>query len=78
MPDEPPVALELTAQEALVLHAWLHRFNEDGHAGFSDHSEQRVLWDLEAMLERQLTAPLDPDYELLLARARSRVRDSEE
>lgn len=78
MTETGPVELTLTADEALVLYAWLHRFNEDGSADLSDQSEQRALWDLEARLEKQLTAPLLPGYEVMLAQARLRVRDPEE
>jgi hypothetical protein len=43
------VTLSLTHDEALVLFEWLHS-NEGKHA-FSDQSEQRVLWELEAFAE---------------------------
>lgn len=45
---------------------------------FEDQAEQRVLWDLEAALEKHLTEPLKSDYRERLEAARSRVRDSEE
>jgi hypothetical protein len=71
------VALGLSREEALVLFEWLHRFNKgEGHE-FADQAEQRVLWDIEAMLESELVEPLDPKYEELLASARAKVRDSE-
>jgi hypothetical protein len=58
---EPDVELRLSGDEALVLHDWLSRFNEsDPH--FDDQAEQRVLWNLEALLEKYLAAPLAPDY----------------
>jgi hypothetical protein len=72
------VAIHLTADEALVLFAWLSEFNDSGDATFSDQAEQRVLWDIEAVLERNLAAPLDPEYDRLLAEAQSRVRDAED
>lgn len=68
------VALSLTQDEALVLFEWLHS-NEGGHS-FSDQSEQRVLWDLETSLERQLVVLLSPDYARFLSEARERIRDS--
>ncbi|WP_104107977.1 hypothetical protein [Nocardioides sp. 616] len=71
---ESDVALGLTGDEALVLFEWLARFN-NGDSAFEDQAEQRVLWDLEAMLEKVLSAPLRPDYADLLASARARVRD---
>lgn len=70
------VALNLSREEALVLFEWLHRFNSEDQT-FEDQAEQRVLWDIEAMLESELVEPLDPKYAELLAAARARVRDSE-
>lgn len=69
------VNLVLTPDEALVLFEWLARFNAIENA-FADQAEQRVLWDLESMLESALVAPLRPDYTALLSAARERVRDS--
>jgi hypothetical protein len=69
------VKLELTSDEALVLYDWLTRFNQRDNADFADQAEERVLFDLEAMLEQVLVAPLQSDYTELLAQARSKVRD---
>lgn len=69
------VKLELTSDEALVLYDWLTRFNQRDDADFADQAEERVLYDLEAMLEKVLVAPLQSDYAELLAQARSKVRD---
>ncbi len=71
------VSLNLSREEALVLHAWLHRFNTNEGHQFEDQAEQRVLWDLEAMFEAELVEPLDPKYDELLAAARAKVRDAE-
>jgi hypothetical protein len=76
MPKEP-VTIQLTGDEALVLFDWIGRFNEDGDGTFRDQAEQRVLWNIEARLEKSLVSPFD-DYHDLLARARDRVRDSED
>lgn len=75
---EEKVRLELTREEALVLFEWLSRFDEAANAAFEDQAEQRVLWDVEAMLESALVEPLDPRYRELLARARAKVRDRDE
>ena len=77
------VVIELSEDEALVLDSWLSRFNsqelEDGHVRIEleDQAEQRVLWDIECMLERQLAAPLAADYLDQLAAARATVRDED-
>ena len=68
------VELVLSEDEALILCDWLARFNAEPHA-FADQSEQRVLWNLEALLEKALPAVLSKDYAELLSEARTRVRD---
>ena len=73
-----PICLKLTNEEALVLFDWISRFNEDDKNVFQDQAEQRVLWDIEAMLENQLVEPLDENYNELLKSARDKVRDQED
>jgi hypothetical protein len=53
-----------------VLFEWLYRFGRSGRADFEDQAEQRALWNLEAALEKNLEAVLDPSYAELLASAR--------
>ena len=72
------VTLQLSRDEAVVLFDWLARFNAQEGKRFEDQSEQRVLWNLEASLESVLAEPFKPDYEQILAAARSRLRDSKE
>jgi len=75
------VNLRLSEDEALVLYDWLARTTEgDAPVPFEDQAEQRVLWDMEAMLEPLL--PLvdhinsnRPTYQEMLLAARARVRD---
>jgi predicted DNA-binding transcriptional regulator YafY len=69
------IKIELTSDEALVLYDWLTRFNQRADTDLADQAEERVLFDLEAMLEKALVAPLQSDYADLLAQARSNVRD---
>lgn len=76
--SEPNISVELSRAEALVLFEWLSRFNKTSRSDFDDQAEQRVLWDLEAMLEAILVEPLESRYDDLLAAARARVRDREE
>lgn len=72
MKDDERV-LRLTGAEALVLFEWIAR-NEGGATFcFEDPAEQRVVWRIEAELERTLTEPLRPDYAELVALARRRV-----
>jgi hypothetical protein len=69
------VKIELTSDQALVLYDWLARFNQRADTDFSDQAEERILFELEATLEKALVAPLQSDYADLLAQARSNVRD---
>jgi hypothetical protein len=68
------VKLEFTNDEALVLYNWLARFNQQANADFADQAEEPVLFDLEAMLQKLIVAPLQANYAELLARARANVR----
>lgn len=72
------VTLTLSRDEAIVLFEWLHRFNAEAGHRFEDQAEERVLWNLEASLESTLAEPFKPEYDELLAAARSRVRDPDE
>ena len=69
------VTIELTSEAALVLYDWLTRFNQREETAFADQAEERVLFDLEALLEKALVAPLQSDYAVLVAQARAHVRD---
>ena len=75
---EDAVTIQLTGDEALVLHDWIGRFNENGDSTFHDQAEQRTLWTIEGRLEKVLVAPFASNYRELLSEARYRVRDSEE
>lgn len=70
------VSIELTNEEALVFYDWLCRFNKSNNPGlFEDQSEERVLWDLEASLEKITSATFEKDYSVILEKAREKVRD---
>jgi hypothetical protein len=75
--EQKTVTIELRSTEALVFFAWLSRLNESGSTAFEDQAEKRVLWDLEASLEKLLAAPLQGDYRDALREAREDVRDPE-
>ena len=70
------VRIELTDDEALVLYDWLTRFNQREEMACADQADERVLFDLEALLEKALVAPLQTDYAALVAQARAKVRDT--
>ena len=70
------VSLSLSDDEALVLFEWLSKFNGEEHPSlFQDQAEQRVLWDLEAVLEEVISVTFDKDYINILSKARENIRD---
>ena len=68
--------IEIHKDETLVLYDFLYRANQNESIVFEDQAEQRVLWNLEAELERQLVEPAFPNYTELVKEARNRVRDN--
>ena len=74
--EQRKVTLELSREQALVFFEWLSKFNATQSRRFEDQAEERVLWDIESMLESTLVEPFDARYEELLAKARAAVRDS--
>jgi hypothetical protein len=72
------VLIELTSDEALVLFDFLTRFCDTDVLTLEDQAESRALWDLLALLEKQLVEPFRSDYSELLHQARERLRDKVE
>jgi hypothetical protein len=77
MPKEG-VSIKLEPDEALVLYDFAARYTNSEKLDIVDQAEQRALWNLCALLERELVEPFDPDYGDLLAAARDRLRDTAE
>ncbi len=73
--SETQALLHLNQSQALMLFEFLSRFSQDGRLAIEHQAEERVLWDLCAILERQLVEPLRPDYDQLLRKARDLVAD---
>lgn len=73
MPGET-VAITLNRDEALVLFEFLSRFVQDDDLRIADQSEEVVLADILCVLETRLVAPLEPNYQDLLASARNAIR----
>ncbi|TQJ21942.1 hypothetical protein FBZ33_2175 [Micromonospora sp. A202] len=75
---EDEMVLRLNRDEALVLFEWLYRTDEttnDFADLVEDQAEQRVLWNLTCLLERELVEPFSPQYAELVEQARARLRD---
>ena len=66
--------IELTSDEALVLFEFLERFKEQEALTIEDQAEQQALWNLSALLQKQLSEPFSTSYQELLSEARARVR----
>ena len=78
MADQQNITLTITKDEALVLFEFLARFNETDHPDiFEDQAEQRILWDIECLLNQQLAEPFRSDYKNILNEARNKIRDKE-
>ena len=73
-----PVQLELTKDEALILFEFLQRFDDNMSLEIVDQAEERAMWNLHCLLQKQLTEIFDPSYKALLEAARDRLRDPKE
>lgn len=70
-----PIRLELTEDEALVLFDFLLRFDDSETLTIQDQAEERALWNLHCVLQKQLVQIFNPEYKTLVEAARSRLRD---
>ena len=60
MPDTD-VTISLTSDEALILFDVLHRWEDEERVSAPSHpAEQVALWNLSALLERELREPFAP------------------
>ncbi|HNI44707.1 MAG TPA: hypothetical protein PKH93_02870 [Chitinophagales bacterium] len=72
------IAIIFNEEEALVLLEWLHNFNQEEHSTlFQDQAEKRILFDIEAELEKVVSATFDNNYQEILLKARQKIRDVE-
>ncbi len=73
------INIELTKEEAIVLFEFLARIIEkEDSIVFDDQSEQRVLWNIESILEKKLNDPFLLNYSEIVEWARENVRNEEE
>lgn len=76
--SETSVAIRLTNDEALILFDLLHRWeDEEGVSAPQSKAEQVALWNLSALLERELREPFDSRYAELVAEAAARLAAEE-
>jgi hypothetical protein len=69
------VQITITADEAIVLFEILQRFSNTDKLVIEDQAEERALWNLCCVFEKNLLAPFDKEYSELLQEARDRLRD---
>ena len=76
MASQDNVNIKLTKEEAIVFFEFLGRFNKsEDPTSFEDQAEQRVLWNMECILEKELSEPFQADYPEIIEKARESVRD---
>jgi len=68
-----PFLISLTNDEALVLFEWLASADSNSNSNMPDEATQKVLWQLEGLLEKGLLQVLDPNYNELLCAAKESV-----
>jgi len=69
------ISITFSEDEAVVLFEWLAKFNtKENTYLFEDQAEQRVLYDLEASLEKNISSVFSDDYKTILLNARKRVK----
>lgn len=66
------VVLKLSEAEALVLFDWLARSENGGLLETECSAEQKTLWKVEGLLEKQVSL-FAPDYRQMLGAAREEV-----
>lgn len=76
--DSKPVAVEIPGDHAVVLYELLTRLGGLPADAFADQAEQRVIWDLQNTVERQIPGIFSPGYKAIVESARAKVRDPQE
>jgi hypothetical protein len=66
--------IELTKLEALVFYDFIARLNQQEKKEiYEDKAEEKILWDLECLLEKQLIEPFSKNYPKLIEEARIKI-----
>jgi len=69
--------IKLSEDEALILHDILYRISTNEEI-FPDIADRKVLWTLEAQLDKALIEPFMPNYDELVEAAKNRIRNGNE
>ena len=73
--ENEKVEIELTKDEAIVLFEFLTRFSDNKKLNVKHQAEERALWNLQCLLEPELSEILLPDFDKILNKARERLKD---
>lgn len=78
MTENKEILITLNKDEALVLFEFVSRFNETDHKELlEDQAEQKMMWLIQAQLEKILVEPFMPNYKDIVEEARNKIRDNE-
>lgn len=69
------VEIKLTKDEALVLFDFVSHFSNDDKLSIQDQAEERALWNLTCIFEKQLVEPFSPEWDKIIEAAKNRLRD---
>ena len=76
--SQESLSINLMKDEALVLFEFLSRFSETDKLSIEHQSEERALWNLAYIFEKELSEPFDKKYGDILSQARERLKDNDE
>ena len=76
--SQESVSITLTKDEALVLFEFLSRFSDTDRLSVDHQAEERALWNLACIFEKELSEPFDKKYQEILSQARERLKDKVE
>ena len=71
--EHKAITLRLTHDEALVLLKWIGEIDKAQTIIFKHPAEEKVVWKIEGLIEKEFGAPFQPAYDRLLAEARKRI-----
>ena len=73
--ENEKVKIELTKDEAIVLFEFLTRFSDHQKLNVEHQAEERALWNLQCLLECELSEIFLLDFDKILSQARDRLKD---
>ena len=71
------VQINFTKDEALVLFEFLSRFSDTDKLEIKDQAEERALWNLTCLFEKELAEPFSKDWGKIIKEAKDRLRDEQ-